>query len=111
MMHLLNAGATVLSFLNLTLSGIFFALYAIKDGNIYGVCGLHMGWNFAQGNIYGTYISGEPSTNAIFHCKEAGSRVLTGGTFGPEGGLVTSVFLLLGILLVGYAIYKQQKAV
>ena len=41
--HLFNNGATVLSFINLTLSGFFFALYAINAGNIWGVCGLHFG--------------------------------------------------------------------
>ena len=80
--HLFNSGATVLSFANLTLSGFFFALYAINSGNIWGVCGLHFGWNFAQGNIFGLNISGEQSTDAsLFISKISGIDLLTGGGF------------------------------
>lgn len=108
--HLFNSGATVLSFINLTLSGFFFALYAINAGNIWGVCGWHMGWNFAQGNIYGLSVSGGQSIdNSLFSSKAIGTDFLTGGDFGPEGGFITTVFLVCGILFIGFIMYKKYK--
>jgi len=109
-MHLLGSGATVLSFINLTLSGFFFALYAINAGNIWGVCGLHLGWNLAQGSIYGLSISGEQSTNnSLFITSITGTNLLTGGDFGPEGGLITTLFLVCAILLISFILYKKHK--
>lgn len=108
--HLFNNSATVLSFINLTLSGFFFALYAINAGNIWGVCGLHLAWNFAQGNIYGLSISGEQSTNnSLFISRVPGTDLLTGGDFGPEGGLITTLFLVCAILSISFILYKKYK--
>lgn len=97
-LHLFSSGVTVLSFINLTLSGIFFAGYAIFSGNIWGVCGLHFAWNFALGNIYGLPVSGFAANGErIFQAQQIGAGLLTGGDFGPEGGLVTTIALLIAI--------------
>lgn len=107
--HLLNPGATALSFINLTLSGVFFALYAVQKGNIWGVCGLHMGWNFAQGSIYGVSISGEYSVHAVFTCRTVGADILTGGGFGPEAGIFSTCLFLCGVLLLVIAISRGKS--
>ncbi|WP_085832379.1 CPBP family intramembrane glutamic endopeptidase [Clostridium merdae] len=100
-LHLFSAGVTALSFLNLILSGVFFAGYAIKDGNIWGVCGLHFAWNFALGNIYGLPVSGFADNGIrLFQTQQIGSVVYTGGDFGPEGGLITTIVLLLAIAIL-----------
>lgn len=106
-LHLFNSGVTVLSFINLTLSGIFFAGYAIVNENIWGVCGLHFAWNFALGNIYGFPVSGFfANGETIFQTQQIGSALLTGGDFGPEGGLVTTIMLLIAI---GVLVVKWKK--
>lgn len=106
-LHLFSAGVTALSFINLILSGIFFAGYAIADGNIWGVCGLHFAWNFALGNIYGLPVSGfADNGEKIFQTQQVGSNILTGGNFGPEGGLVTTITLLIAIAAL---IFKWRK--
>lgn len=108
-LHLLGNGATVLSFINLTLSGFFFAMYAINAGNIWGACGLHLSWNLAQGNIFGLNISGEPSIeNSLFITNNTGADLLTGGDFGPEGGFITTVFLVCAIVLIGLNMYRKH---
>ncbi|MGN6715565.1 CPBP family intramembrane glutamic endopeptidase [Anaerocolumna jejuensis] len=107
-LHLFSSGVTILSFTNLILSGIFFAGYAILNGNIWGVCGLHFAWNFALANIYGLPFSGFAVNGArIFKAQQAGPRLLTGGDFGPEGGLVTTIILLAGIAVL---VLKWKKS-
>lgn len=109
-LHLLGNGATILSFINLTLSGFFFAMYAISAGNIWGVCGLHLSWNLAQGNIFGLNISGEPSANnSLFITNNTGADLLTGGDFGPEGGIITTCFLACAIMLMSLNMYRKHK--
>lgn len=100
-LHLFSSGVTVLSFLNLTLSGIFFAGYAIYNENIWGVCGLHFSWNLTLGNIYGFPVSGYSANGkTLLQSQQIGSKLLTGGDFGPEGGLVTTILLLVGIVVL-----------
>lgn len=110
-LHLLGNGATILSFINLTLSGFFFAMYAINAGNIWGVCGLHLSWNLAQGNIFGLNISGELSiNNSLFITNNTGADLLTGGDFGPEGGIIATLFLVCAIMLIGFHMYRKHLA-
>lgn len=100
-LHLFSAGVSLLSFINLMLSGVFFACYAIADGNILGVCGLHFAWNFALGNIYGLPVSGfSDNGEKIFSAQKIGPDIFTGGDFGPEGGLITTIVLLIAIALL-----------
>jgi len=106
--HLLNSNVTILSFTNLILSGIFFATYFIYSENIWGVCGIHFTWNLALGNIYGYNVSGfEPVGGSIFKTTQVGSNFLTGGTFGPEGGFITTIVLASGIIILSYIVYKK----
>lgn len=109
-LHLFSAGVTVLSFINLILSGIFFACYAIVDGNIWGACGLHFAWNFALGNVYGLPVSGFGNNGVkIFKTQQVGSDIFTGGDFGPEGGLVTTLILLIAIAILILKLKKDSK--
>jgi len=86
------------------------SVYAIADGNILGVCGLHFAWNFALGNIYGLPVSGfADNGEKIFKTQQIGSNILTGGNFGPDGGLVTTLILLIAIALLILKLKKDSK--
>ncbi|MFQ5577198.1 MAG: CPBP family intramembrane glutamate endopeptidase, partial [Anaerolineae bacterium] len=81
---------------NLGLIGLFAARYALREGGVGGVFGFHAVWNWAQGNVFGLAVSGVSSTGGSFiTLQENGPAWLTGGAFGPEGGVV--VTLLLGL--------------
>lgn len=104
--HLFSAGVTVLSFINLTLSGLFFAIYAINNENIIGICGLHFMWNFTLGNILGLPVSGfTDNGQTIFAVNNMEDNLLTGGAFGPEGGIIATFVLLLSTSIL----YLQWK--
>lgn len=107
-LHLFTPAVTVLSFVNLVLSGVFFALYAISEDCLWGVWGCHFGWNLALGNIYEFNVSGFSTTGStIFKIKTIGTNVLTGGSYGPEGGLLATLLLIIGIIIFGYRIQKN----
>ncbi|WP_432665287.1 CPBP family intramembrane glutamic endopeptidase [Wukongibacter baidiensis] len=109
-LHLFVQSATVLSFVNLILSGIFFALYAINEDGLWGVWGCHFGWNLALGNIYAFNVSGFSSIGfTVFKIKAIGSKILTGGSFGPEGGLLATLILIVGIMICGFKIKKHDS--
>ncbi|WP_411682362.1 CPBP family intramembrane glutamic endopeptidase [Clostridium thailandense] len=106
-LHLFTPAATVLSFVNLILSGVFFALYAISEDCLWGVWGCHFGWNLALGNVYAFSVSGFSSTDCtIFKINVVGANLLTGGSFGPEGGLLATLALIMGIIIF---IFRLQR--
>ncbi|WP_050808268.1 CPBP family intramembrane glutamic endopeptidase [Asticcacaulis biprosthecium] len=85
---------------NIVLVGIFFGLYAIKERSLWGVCAWHTAWNWFLGVGFGVEVSGQRLDAKPIVVDLAQSDVpwwITGGAFGPEGSVVTTVVLLAGI--------------
>ena len=100
--HGLNAGFGPLAFINLILISVLYALIAIKTDNIWFLCGAHTMWNLTQGNIYGMEVSGNEGGASLIRTvyTEGHSDLITGGTFGPEGGLAVTVITVIAIVIV-----------
>jgi len=111
LLHIFNLNISLLAFLNLALFGAFAAVYAVREGGLWGVFALHSAWNWAQSNLFGMEVSGLPMRlGAIFHLKETGPDWVTGGSFGPEGGVVVTIVLVGGILLLtGFRIFQPRR--
>ena len=100
-MHGLNPGISLLALFNLALFAAFAGLYALREGSLWGISALHSVWNWVQGNILGFDVSGMAGGGiTLFNFKTQGPDWLTGGAFGPEGGLAVTAVLLVGIALV-----------
>ena len=54
----------------------------------------HLSWNLFQGPVYGLPVSGV-RFGGLFSVTDLHAPLLTGGTFGFEGGLLATVVLLL----------------
>ncbi|MHC1686095.1 MAG: CPBP family intramembrane glutamic endopeptidase [Clostridiaceae bacterium] len=96
-MHSLNPHMSILSYINLFLVGVLFAYMFIKANNIWLPIGYHITWNFFQGDIFGFQVSGTV-TNGLYGIKSIGNDLITGGEFGPEGGLVVTLIIVLGFI-------------
>ena len=95
-LHLCNNEISSIAILNLFLVGLFASLYTLHEGGLWGVCGFHSGWNWVQGNILGFEVSGNPQVaGTLINLEEVGPDIITGGGFGPEGGLAVTVVLLI----------------
>lgn len=98
--HVGNASFGIIPFINITLFGIFASVLMLKRGNIWAVGAIHSLWNFAQGNIFGLSVSGNPKFTSLFTSQQGEmGAILSGGDFGPEGGLGVTVVLLISILV------------
>jgi len=95
--HSLNDGISLLAILNLALFGLFTALYVLWEEALWGVFSIHAVWNWVQGNIFGLAVSGSSPGDSLFVIQETGPDILTGGVFGPEGGLLVTVMLGVAI--------------
>ena len=101
MLHLGNPGITVLSMVNLILFGIFASIYFVKRGSIWGIAAIHTIWNFAQGNIYGALVSGMTFGTSVFKMElNEEMTLINGGSFGLEGGILTTIVMVAGIIIM-----------
>ena len=109
LLHALNPGFTALALFNLCLFGLFAALWALREGSLWGICGLHAAWNWAEGNLFGLDVSGiETAGGMLINFDQAGPGWLNGGAFGPEGGLGMTILLLAGIAVLSFLLVKKS---
>jgi membrane protease YdiL (CAAX protease family) len=99
LMHVGNPNATVISTFNLFLAGLFLALGYILTGELAIPIGLHITWNFFQGNVFGFPVSGMDAGATFIAIEQAGPPLITGGAFGPEAGLIGIAAMILGSTL------------
>jgi membrane protease YdiL (CAAX protease family) len=98
-LHLLNPGSGWGSTLGIFAAGVFLAYGYLRTGQLWLSIGLHAGWNFFEGTVFGFQVSGL----GFFHLLEhtvSGPELITGGDFGPESGLIVLPALGLGTALV-----------
>ncbi len=110
--HAANPGFDLSALAGLTLAGLFFVYCYQLTGQLWLPIGLHIGWNFFVGTVFGFQVSGLESQ--IFRLVEQtvdGPALWTGGGFGPEAGLVLLPALALGVLGARlYASARHQQA-
>jgi len=108
--HAANPGFNALALLNLVLFAVFASLYMLNSDNIWGVCAIHSIWNFMQGNFYGISVSGAVNADSFFITSAKSSHgFLTGGEFGIEGSIFTTLVLTAAIAAVLYAMIKNKR--
>lgn len=87
---------------NLLLAGILLGLAYTATRNLWLPIALHFGWNFLQGPALGLAVSGQDVHGGVtvLQTTLGGPPVLSGGTFGLEGGVVGTIVTLAGIAAV-----------
>ena len=99
-LHMGNSGVNPLGVINLLLISVLFTLFVMKDGSLWGACALHSAWNWTLGNVFGLSVSGSGEKVTVFDLNTTGNGLISGGDFGPEGSLITTVVLLIAIFLI-----------
>ncbi|MBN1977629.1 MAG: CPBP family intramembrane metalloprotease [Anaerolineae bacterium] len=99
MLHANNPNASFISTFNIILAGLFLALGYILTGELAIPIGLHITWNFFQGNVFGFPVSGTDAGATFIAIEQGGNDLITGGAFGPEAGLIGVAAMVLGGIL------------
>lgn len=113
LMHIFNTGFNLIVLVNLTLTGIMFAVFAIRFDNLWVCCAIHSIWNLVQGNFYGLPVSGMYTGPTVFRFELLDvSEIWTGGAFGLEGSLSETIVMVVVIAAVTFIPkLKKEKTV
>lgn len=100
LLHGFNEGISLLAFLNLFLFAFLLIIIILRNKSIWAACGWHTAWNWTMENIYGLEVSGTKGVGSVFNLSANGPSFITGGEFGPEGSIFTTIVLLGGMIVL-----------
>jgi membrane protease YdiL (CAAX protease family) len=103
--HSFNPGAGWISSVSIAVeAGLLLGAAFVVTKNLWFPIGLHFAWNFFEGPIYGTQVSGNTFGTSAMAAHVSGPLWLTGGSFGPEAGVgAIATCLVASIALLIYA--------
>ncbi|WP_019910002.1 CPBP family intramembrane glutamic endopeptidase [Paenibacillus sp. HW567] len=99
LLHMANGDFTWISGLNIGLVALIFSVMTIRTGNLYFAITFHIAWNLFQGYVFSTPVSGY-AAEGIYAVQLHGAEWLSGGGFGPEGSVITTLVLGLAFGLI-----------
>lgn len=98
--HLFNSHMTAASMLFLFIHGILYATAYLKTRSLWTAIGVHWAWNWMQGPIFGVPVSGSDISKSLFTAQPHGLKIFSGGQFGIEGSILTSLISIVIIVFV-----------
>ena len=99
-LHLLNPDPTFLSTAMVALAGLFLAVIRLTTGSLWAAWIAHLVWNLAQAVVLHAPVSGLPLPTPGYRLVDHGPVWLTGGPWGPEGGLAAALGMLVATFLL-----------
>lgn len=92
--HRRNPNVTTFSLINVGLAGVWLSIAYFKTRTLWFPIAIHFSWNFFQNHVFSFPVSGiQFSKFQLGTLAQSGPSWLTGGTFGPEGGALTTLML------------------
>ena len=107
LIHLQNPNATILSGIIIILITFILVLGWLRSGQLWIPFGLHAGWNFFLGPVFGFPVSGMLEDSFI-KLTINGPEWITGGDFGPEGGFLVLPIIGIGVILL-FVLTQKRK--
>jgi membrane protease YdiL (CAAX protease family) len=104
--HALNPHISGLALGNIALAGVFLGLAFYAPGGIWTAFGAHFGWNFTLAALDAP-VSGLPFRIPLLDYHPAAPAWLSGGAFGPEGGLAATLALALASVVIARQLRKE----
>ena len=110
--HIANPGATLFTTACVAIeAGILLGSFYALTGRLWVSIGVHAGWNFTQGYLFGAHVSGGDFGDSIATSTARGAvpNWLTGGAFGPEASLPAfAICTIVGIAVLSAA-WRQGR--
>jgi membrane protease YdiL (CAAX protease family) len=107
-MHVGNLGTTGMAIFNVALVGVWLAFTVFRTGSMWLAVGFHFIWDLLMFSFWGEPMSGAASRASVLVRLPSNDTLWTGGEFGPEAGLPSTVMLSALILL--FALWPKRRA-
>jgi membrane protease YdiL (CAAX protease family) len=104
--HAPNPHVSGLALGNIALAGIFLGLAFYAPGGLWTAFGAHFGWNFTLAALDAP-VSGLPFRIPLLDYHPAAPAWVSGGAFGPEGGIAATVALALASVIIARQLRKD----
>jgi len=108
--HAANPHATLVSSTAIALeAGVLLGGAFVLARNLWFPIGIHFAWNFLEGPVFGTQVSGHAIATSALSSRLTGPAAITGGAFGPEAGLAAMITCLaVAIVLLVSAVRRRR---
>ena len=107
LLHLQNPGADAESIGLVILAGFFLGSVLLATKSLYAAITLHFAWNWVMAAGLHTAVSGTAIIAPDYRVVDAGPDWLTGGAWGPEGGLAAALSMFVIVLYI-YTRYLRR---
>jgi membrane protease YdiL (CAAX protease family) len=106
--HRNNPGVGTFALINIFVAGVMLSMAYLRTRSLWFATAVHLGWNWQMAGPLDLPVSGLELFDApLYEPRDLGAAWLTGGGFGPEGGLAGSIALLL--LTAAIWVYTGRK--
>jgi len=108
--HATNENATWLSVFNIVIFGLLFGTGYVLTGELALPIGLHFGWDFVQGFVFGVVASGKQYGSVLVLTADSSATLWTGRPYGAEGWLIGTAAFIAGFLATFAWARSQHRA-
>lgn len=96
-----NPGANGIALLNIFLAGALLAAAYLRTRSLWFATAVHVGWNWGMASLLDLPVSGlDLLDTPLYEPSVGGPAWLTGGPFGPEGGLAGTLAFAIALAAV-----------
>ena len=107
-LHLRNPDATAMSVAVVLLSGIALATVRLATDSLYAAWMAHLAWNWVMAVGFHAAVSGIRFESPGYRAETTGDALISGGGWGPEGGLVAALSIVLA-LAIFFFLYSRRR--
>lgn len=101
LVHGANPNVNAFGYVNIFAAGVMLSLAVLWTGSLWFASALHLGWNWTMAGLLHLPVSGlELFETPLYEGEATGPAWLTGGAFGPEGGLAGSMAVAVAVALM-----------
>jgi hypothetical protein len=99
--HGANPNADAVALVNIFFAGVMLAIAYLRTRSLWFATAVHLGWNWGMASLLDLPVSGlEMMDTPLYEPVVTGAAWLSGGRFGPEGGLAGTVGFAIALVAI-----------
>lgn len=107
LLHLANPNVSPLSIVLVILAGFYLAAVLLATKSLYAAWLAHFAWNWTMAALLHVPVSGVTLGRPDYEIVDAGPDWITGGAWGPEGGMAAGLGMLGGL---AYLYWRSRRS-